>query len=260
MSNIRKAFENGKAFIPFITCGDPDLETTKAAVREMIKNGADLIELGIPFSDPTAEGPVIQEANVRALSGGVTTDLIFEMVKELCTTEPVTVPMVFMTYANVVYSYGAERFISTCVSIGIDGIILPDLPFEEKEEFLPVCRKYGVDLISLVAPTSEDRIAMIAKEAEGFLYIVSSLGVTGVRSEITTDLGSIVKTVRENTDIPCAVGFGISTPEQAGKMAALSDGAIVGSAIVKLLAKYGKDAPAEIGKYVKSMKDGVREA
>ena len=275
MSNIRKAFENGKAFIPFITCGDPDLETTKAAVREMVKNGADLIELGIPFSDPTAEGPVIQEANVRALSGGVTTDKIFEMVRELrgsgkadggvvtgdgeiAGTEPVTVPMVFMTYANVVYSYGAERFISTCAGIGIDGIILPDLPFEEKEEFLPVCRKYGVDLISLVAPTSEDRIAMIAKEAEGFLYIVSSLGVTGVRSEITTDLGSIVKTVRENTDIPCAVGFGISTPEQAGKMAAVSDGAIVGSAIVKLLAKYGKDAPAEIGKYVKSMKDGVR--
>ena len=266
MSNIRKAFENGKAFIPFITCGDPDLETTKAAVREMVKNGADLMELGIPFSDPTAEGPVIQEANVRALSGGVTTDKIFEMVKELRGSgkadgaEPVTVPMVFMTYANVVYSYGAERFISTCAGIGIDGIILPDLPFEEKEEFLPVCRKYGVDLISLVAPTSEDRIAMIAKEAEGFLYIVSSLGVTGVRSEITTDLGSIVKTVRENTDIPCAVGFGISTPEQAGKMAALSDGAIVGSAIVKLLAKYGKDAPAEIGRYVKSMKDGVREA
>ena len=278
MSNIRKAFENGKAFIPFITCGDPDLETTKAAVREMVKNGADLIELGIPFSDPTAEGPVIQEANVRALSGGVTTDKIFEMVKELRSgsfagtdraahsggpekeAEPVTVPMVFMTYANVVYSYGAERLISTCAGIGIDGIILPDLPFEEKEEFLPVCRKYGVDLISLVAPTSEDRIAMIAKEAEGFLYIVSSLGVTGVRSEITTDLGSIVKTVRENTDIPCAVGFGISTPEQARKMAAVSDGAIVGSAIVKLLAKYGKDAPAEIGKYVKSMKDGVREA
>ncbi len=280
MSNIRKAFENGKAFIPFITCGDPDLETTKAAVREMVKNGADLIELGIPFSDPTAEGPVIQEANVRALSGGVTTDKIFEMVRELRGsgkadggvvtgdgeigepdgTEPVTVPMVFMTYANVVYSYGAERFLLACKDIGIDGIILPDLPFEEKEEFLPVCRKYGVDLISLVAPTSEDRIAMIAKEAEGFLYIVSSLGVTGVRSEITTDLGSIVKTVRENTDIPCAVGFGISTPEQARKMAAVSDGAIVGSAIVKLLAKYGKDAPAEIGRYVKSMKNGVREA
>ena len=256
MSKIKEAFAKGKAFIPFVTCGDPDLETTGKIVREMVKNGADLIELGIPFSDPTAEGPVIQGANIRALSGGVTTDKIFAFVEEL--RRDVSVPMVFMTYANVVYSYGAERFISTCAGIGIDGIILPDLPFEEKEEFLPVCRKYGVDLISLVAPTSEDRIAMIAKEAEGFLYIVSSLGVTGVRSEITTDISSIVKTVRENTDIPCAVGFGISTPEQAGKMAAVSDGAIVGSAIVKLLAKHGKDAPAEIGKYVKSMKDGVR--
>ena len=276
MSNIRKAFENGKAFIPFITCGDPDLETTKAAVREMVKNGADLIELGIPFSDPTAEGPVIQEANVRALSGGVTTDLIFEMVKELrgsekagggsvmgdgetSGTEPVTVPMVFMTYANVVYSYGAERFISTCAGIGIDGIILPDLPFEEKEEFLPVCRKYGVDLISLVAPTSEDRIAMIAKEAEGFLYIVSSLGVTGVRSEITTDLGSIVKTVRENTDIPCAVGFGISTPEQAATIAQDADGVIIGSAIVRLVERDGRGSAPAVARFVRDVRAALDE-
>ena len=258
MSNIRKAFENGKAFIAFITCGDPNLETTAAALKAAVENGADLIELGIPFSDPTAEGPVIQGANLRALNGGITTDKIFAFVKEL--RRDVKVPMVFMTYANVVFSYGAEKFISTCRGIGIDGLILPDLPYEEKEEFLPQCRQYGVDLISFVAPTSDDRIEMIAREAEGFLYVVSSLGVTGVRKEITTDLGSIVKTVRENTDIPCAVGFGISTPEQARKMAGLSDGAIVGSAIVKLLAKYGKDAPAEIGKYVKSMKDGVREA
>ena len=257
-NRIAKAFDHGKAFIPFITCGDPDLATTAKAVREAVRNGADLVELGIPFSDPTAEGPVIQEANVRALQGGVTTDKIFDLVREL--RKDVTIPMVFMTYANVVFSYGTERFLKTCSEIGIDGLILPDIPFEEREEFLPACRKYGVKLISLIAPTSAGRIAMIAKEAEGFLYIVSSLGVTGVRSEITTDLGSIVKTVRENTDIPCAVGFGISTPEQAGKMAAVSDGAIVGSAIVNLLAKYGKDAPAEIGKYVKSMKDGVRAA
>lgn len=263
-NRIREAFRNGKAFIPFITCGDPDLETTAAAVRAMVRNGADLVELGIPFSDPTAEGPVIQEANVRALSGGVTTDRIFEMVRELRgggaaeeEAEPVTVPMVFMTYANVVFSYGAERFIAACREIGIDGLILPDLPFEEKEEFLPVCRKYGVALISLIAPTSENRIAMIAREAEGFLYIVSSLGVTGVRSEIRTDLGAMVEIVRRNTDIPCAIGFGISRPEQARQMAALSDGAIVGSAIVKLLEKYGKDAPEEIGKYVKSMKDAL---
>lgn len=256
MSKIKSAFENGKAFIAFITCGDPDLETTAAAVRAAVENGADLIELGIPFSDPTAEGPVIQGANIRALSGGVTTDKIFAFVKEL--RQDVKVPMVFMTYANVIFSYGAERFISTCRDIEIDGLILPDLPFEEKEEFLSMCREYGVDLISLVAPTSENRIAMIAKEADGFLYIVSSLGVTGTRSEIKTDLKSIVDVVRQNTDIPCAIGFGISTPEQAKKMADISDGAIVGSAIIKLLEKYGKDAPKYVGEYVKSMKDALR--
>lgn len=256
MSNIRKAFENGKAFIAFLTCGDPDLETTAEAVRAAAENGADLIELGIPFSDPTAEGPVIQGANLRALSGGVTTDKIFAFVREL--RRDVKIPLVFMTYANVIFSYGAEKFISTCRDIGIDGLILPDLPFEEKEEFHPLCRQYGLDLISLVAPTSENRIAMIAKEAEGFLYIVSSLGVTGMRSEIRTDLASIVKAVRENTGVPCAIGFGISTPEQAEKMAAVSDGVIVGSAIVKLMEQYGKDAPAYVGRYVKSMKDAIK--
>ena len=256
MSNISKAFENGKAFIAFITCGDPDLETTAAAVKAAADNGADLIELGIPFSDPTAEGPVIQGANIRALSGGVTTDKIFDFVKEL--RNDVHIPMVFMTYANVVFSYGAEKFISTCKDIEIDGLILPDLPFEEKDEFLPICHKYGVDLVSLIAPTSENRIAMIAKEAEGFLYIVSSLGVTGTRSEIKTDLDSIVKVVREYSKVPCAIGFGISTPEQAKKMADISDGAIVGSAIIKILEKYGKDAPKFVGEYVKSMKDALR--
>ncbi len=255
MSNIKKAFENGKAFIAFITCGDPDLETTATAVCAAVENGADLIELGIPFSDPTAEGPVIQGANLRALNGGATTDKIFTFVKEL--RRDVTVPMVFMTYANVVFSYGAERFISTCKDIGIDGLILPDLPFEEKDEFLPLCHKYGVDLVSLIAPTSENRIAMIAKEAEGFLYIVSSLGVTGTRSEINTDLYSIVNAVRANTNVPCAIGFGISTPEQAKKMADISDGAIVGSAIIKLLERYGKDAPKYIGEYVNKMKSAL---
>lgn len=256
MSNIRKAFEKGKAFIAFITCGDPDLETTAAVVRAAVQNGADLIELGIPFSDPTAEGPVIQGANLRALNGGITTDRIFEFVKQL--RRDIDVPMVFMTYANVVFSYGAEKFISACRDIEIDGLILPDLPFEEKEEFQPICQKYGVDLISLIAPTSENRISMIAKEAEGFIYLVSSLGVTGIRSEITTDLTSIVNVIRDSTDIPCAIGFGISTPEQAKKMADISDGAIVGSAIVKLLERYGKDAPGYVGEYVKSMKDAIR--
>lgn len=255
MSKIKEAFENGKAFIPFITCGDPDLETTAAVVRAAVENGADLIELGIPFSDPTAEGPVIQGANLRALNGGVTTDQIFSFVREL--RRDVTVPMVFMTYANVVFSYGAEHFIGACKDIGIDGLILPDIPFEEKDEFLLFCHKYGVDLVSMIAPTSENRIAMIAKEAEGFIYIVSSLGVTGIRSEIKTDLASIVKVVRENTEVPCAIGFGISTPEQARKMADFSDGVIVGSAIIKLLEQYGKDAPKYIGEYVKKMKSAL---
>ena len=256
MSNIKNAFDNKKAFIPFITCGDPDLETTRRIVRAACDNGADLVELGIPFSDPTAEGPVIQGANLRALKGGVTTDKIFDMVREL--RGDITVPMVFMTYANIVYSYDAERFIKPCSEIGIDGIILPDLPYEEKEEFEDICVKYDVDLISLIAPTSRNRIAMIAKEAKGFIYVVSSLGVTGMRSEIKTDLKSIVDIIRANTDVPCAIGFGISTPEQAKKMADISDGAIVGSAIIRIIAEHGAEAPAFVGEYVKSMKDAIR--
>lgn len=255
MSRIREAFVNGKAFIPFITCGDPDLATTAKIVRAMAANGADLIELGIPFSDPTAEGPVIQQANIRALSAGTTTDKIFDLVREL--RQDVTVPMVFMTYANVVYSYGAERFISTCAQIGIDGLILPDIPYEEKDEFAPICRKYGVDLVSLIAPTSENRIAMIAREAEGFLYVVSSLGVTGVRSEITTDVGALTAMVKANSDIPCAIGFGISNPAQAQAMAAKADGVIVGSAIIRLVEKYGTEAAGPVGEYVRAMKDAA---
>ena len=257
MSKIHRAFDHGKAFIAFLTCGDPDLETTAAAVRAAAGAGADLIELGIPFPAPPAEGPVIHGANLRALKGGVTTDKVFALVKEL--RKDVTIPLVFMTYANVVYSYGADRFLANCAEAGVDGLILPDLPFEEKEEFLPTCRKYGVDLISMIAPTSEDRVAMIAREAEGFLYLVSSLGVTGERSEINTDLAAIVRTVRENTKIPCAVGFGISTPEQARAMAALSDGAIVGSAIVRIVEEYGKEAPERVGRYVGAMKQAIAE-
>ena len=255
MSKIEKAFANGKAFIPFITCGDPDLTTTAACVREMVRNGASLIELGIPFSDPTAEGVVIQNANLRALSGGTTTDKVFDLVRDL--RRDVKIPMVFMTYANVVFGYGAEKFISTCAAIGIDGLILPDLPFEEKEEFLPICRAHGVDLISMIAPTSENRIAMIAKEAEGFLYIVSSLGVTGTRSKIVTDLAPIIKVVRENTNVPCAIGFGISTPEQAREMSRLADGVIIGSAIIKLLERHGTAAPKFIGEYTKTISDAI---
>jgi tryptophan synthase alpha chain len=256
-NRIAKAFDHGKAFVAFITCGDPDLETTGKVVRQAAADGADLIELGIPFSDPTAEGPVIQGANIRALSGGVTTDKIFEFVKDL--RRDVDIPMVFMTYANVVFSYGTEKFVKICSEIGIDGLILPDVPYEEKADFQPTCQKYGLSLISMIAPTSHDRIAMIAKEAEGFLYIVSSLGVTGERQAITTDIGAIVDVVRQNTDIPCAIGFGISTPDQASTMAQKADGVIVGSAIVRRLAEYGKDAAEPVGAYVKSMKDAIAD-
>ena len=256
MSKIKNAFAKGKAFVAFVTCGDPDLKTTEAIVKSMADNGADLIELGIPFSDPTAEGPVIQGASLRALNSGTTTDKIFEMVARLRIYTDI--PMVFMTYANVIFSYGAERFMEKASKLGIDGLILPDIPFEEKEEFDAICDKYGLDLISMIAPTSGQRISMIAKQAKGFIYLVSSLGVTGMRSNITTDIGSMVKIIKETTDVPVAVGFGISTPEQARAMYAVADGAIVGSAIVKIVEKFGKDAAGPVGEYVKSMKAAAR--
>lgn len=258
MSKVQQAFSRGKAFIPFITCGDPSLAVTEQAVYAMAEAGADLIELGIPFSDPTAEGPVIQAANVRALADGVTTDKIFDMVRRI--RRKTDVPMVFMTYANVVFSYGSERFIRTAAEIGMDGLILPDVPYEEKAEFDPLCRQYGMDLISLIAPTSHERIRMIAREAAGFVYCVSSLGVTGVRSNITTDIGAMVQLVKQEREIPCAVGFGISTPAQAADMASRSDGAIVGSAIVKLCAQYGADCVPRVAQYVREMAQAVHAA
>lgn len=255
MSRISDAFKNGKAFIPFITLGDPDLDTTEKIILEMARNGADIIELGIPFSDPTAEGPVIQEANLRALKGGINTDKVFEFTKKIRSL--VNVSLVYMTYANVIFSYGSEKFISKCKEVGIDAIIVPDVPFEEREEFLPYCEKYGIDFIYLIAPTSNERIKMIAKEAKGFIYVVSSLGVTGVRSSITTDISSIVKSIKEETDVPCAIGFGIQTPDQAKEMAKSADGVIVGSKIIKLLHENEAEAPSVIGKYVKEMKEAM---
>lgn len=256
MIKIADAFQNGTAFIPFVTCGDPDLETTAGLVKAMAQAGADLIELGIPFSDPTAEGPVIQGANLRALSAGTTTDKVFELVKEL--RKSVAVPMVFMTYANVVFSYGADRFLSRAAEAGVQGLILPDVPFEEKREFEPLCAKYGLELVSMIAPTSHQRITAIAREAQGFVYCVSSLGVTGVRSNITTDIGAMVSLVKQAKDIPAAVGFGISTPEQARAMAATADGVIVGSAIVKLVAQYGRESIPVVAQYVKTMKQAMQ--
>lgn len=255
MSKIAKAFENGKAFVPFLTVGDPNGDKTVEFVLEMERAGADLVELGIPFSDPTAEGVVIQDANVRALKGGMRLKGVFEVVEKI--REKSQIPLVFLTYLNPVFNYGYEAFFAKCQELGVDGMICPDLPYEERGEVEEVAEKYGVDLIALIAPTSEERIQMIAKAAKGYIYIVSSMGVTGVRSKITTDIGKIVDAVRKVTDVPCAIGFGISTPEQAHEMAALSDGAIVGSAIVKIIAQYGEDAAPHVYEYVKAMKDAL---
>lgn len=253
---IKDAFGRGKAFIPFITAGDPNLDKTEEYILEMERAGADLIEIGIPFSDPIAEGVVIQEADLRALQSGTTTDGIFGMVEKL--RLKTDMPLVFMGYLNPVFHYGYERFFKRCAECGISGIIIPDLPYEEKGECDGIAAKYGVDVISMIAPTSQDRIRAIASEAKGFLYVVSSMGVTGIRSEIKTDLASILSSVREASDVPAAVGFGINTPDQAAKVAEIADGVIVGSAIVKIAARYGDQAGPHIFEYVKSMKEAIR--
>ncbi|HCE73928.1 MAG TPA: tryptophan synthase subunit alpha, partial [Lachnospiraceae bacterium] len=248
---IADAFRNGKAFIPFITAGDPDLASTERFVLAMAEAGADLIEIGIPFSDPIAEGVVIQEADIRALRSGTTTDKVFEMVKSL--RQKTDIPLVFMTYLNIVFYYGYERFFARCAEVGISGIIIPDLPYEEKNECAGIAAEHQVEIVSMIAPTSRERIQTIASDAEGFLYVVSSMGVTGVRQKITTDLKTIVGQIREVTSLPAAIGFGISTPGQASDMAAISDGAIVGSAIVRLIAEYGREAEEPVREYVRQM-------
>jgi tryptophan synthase alpha chain len=258
MNKLEQVFKKGKAFIPFITAGDPTLDVTEQLVLQMAEAGADLIELGIPFSDPIAEGPVIQEADIRALASGTTTDKLFDMMKRVRKT--CDVPIAFMTYINPIFTYGTERFMKNCQEVGVDAVIVPDVPFDEKEELEPYCSKYGVTLISMIAPTSQNRIRTIASEAEGFIYCVSSMGVTGVRSEISNDVGEMIQLVKEVKDIPCAIGFGISTPEQAAKMAQISDGVIVGSAIVKIIAQYGENCIPYVTQYVKEMKAAAQGA
>ena len=256
MNKLQQVFSNGKAFIPFITAGDPSLEITEQLVLQMAEAGADLIELGIPFSDPIAEGPVIQEADNRALSGGATTDKIFAMAGRI--RKSCHVPIAFMTYINPIFAYGADRFMENCQKFGIDALIVPDVPFEEKAELLTFCTKYDVNLISMIAPTSNNRIRMIASEAKGFVYCVSSMGVTGVRQEIGNNVEQMIKLVKEVKDIPCAIGFGISTPEQAMKMAQFADGIIVGSAIVKIIGQYGVDCLPHVVEYVRNMRNAIK--
>jgi len=257
MSKIAQAFDHGKAFIGFITGGDPSLEKTEEFVMQMVHAGADLIEIGIPFSDPMAEGPIIQEASRRALVAGTNMEGLFHLVHSL--RAKTQVPLVFMTYLNPVFHYGYQRFFQRCQELGVDGIIIPDLPYEEKREVTTICDVYGVDLISMVAPTSQERIAMIAAEANGFLYVVSSMGVTGTRDEIGTDIITMTESARKVTDVPLAIGFGINTPEQAREMARYADGIIVGSGIVKLIAEYGSGAGPHIYRYVRSMKGALND-
>lgn len=255
MSKIFKAFEKGKAFIPFFTAGDPDARTTVELVKAAAKSGAGLVELGIPFSDPIADGPVIQAANLRAFASGTTTDRVFEMVDEIRKTTDI--PLVFLTYLNPVYKYGYERFFGRCRDSGVDGVIVPDLPYEEKKEASDTASAYGVDVISLIAPTSRERIRKIAGDASGFLYVVSSMGVTGVRGEITTDLDAIVREIRAVTDVPAAIGFGVSTPMQAAGLSKIADGVIVGSAIVRIVEKYGRESVPYVADYIRSMKEAM---
>lgn len=256
MNRVEEAFTNKKAFIPFVTAGDPDLETTEKILYAMQENGADLIEIGIPFSDPVAEGIVIQQADERALAAGTTTDQIFDMVEKI--RDDIHIPMVFMTYVNVIFVYGTEKFAKRTKEIGMAGVIVPDVPFEEKAELEQVFGRYGLDVISLIAPTSKDRIQAIAKQAKGFVYCVSSFGVTGVRATIQEGVADMVREVKKAKDIPCAIGFGISTPEQAKEMAKISDGVIVGSAIVKLVGQYGRDCAEQVGEYVRAMKQAIK--
>lgn len=253
---IADAFKNGKAFIGFVTAGDPNEEISEQIMVKMAEGGCDLIEIGIPFSDPIAEGPVIQEADLRSLKQGTTTDKVFELTERV--SKKVDIPLVYMTYLNVLFRYGYDRFLERALKAGVSGLIIPDMPFEEKDELQSVAKKYGIEVVSLIAPTSEDRIKMIAESAEGFIYTVSSLGVTGARKEITTDLETITKHIKEVTDIPVAIGFGINTPEQAKKYSKLADGVIVGSAIVNIIAENGINSPDKVYEYVKSMKDAMR--
>jgi len=255
MNRIAKAFEGKKAFIAFITGGDPDIETTEKLIVALAESGVDIIEIGIPFSDPVAEGPVIQEADERALRGGCTVDALFDMVERV--REKVKVPLLFMTYINPIFVYGKERFMERCSSCGIDGVIVPDLPFEERDEISAECAKYGITNIAMIAPTSRERIETIAKEAQGFLYCVSSLGVTGVRGEIGTNVADMIARVKSVSSVPCAVGFGISTPRQAGEMAAVADGVIIGSAIVKIVAEHGRECVEPVRQFVQSISEAV---
>ena len=252
-SELKK--ENKKALITFVTAGDPSISDTEKIVLEMIYAGADIVEIGVPFSDPVAEGKTIQRASKRALDAGTTLSDIFAMVDRL--REKTDAPLLLMMYINNIFRFGTEKFFNLCKEKGIDGVIVPDLPYEEREEIHDFAEKYGIYSINLVAPTSKERIEMIAKESKGFLYCVSSNGVTGVRSEISTDFENLFGDVKTYSSCPSAVGFGISTPEQAKELSQYFDGVIIGSAIVNIIEEKKNNASSFVSQYIKSLRTAL---
>ncbi|MDR0800253.1 MAG: tryptophan synthase subunit alpha [Endomicrobium sp.] len=255
--SIAEIFKNKKVLITYLTAGYPSLDKTENYILTMAEKGADLIEIGIPFSDPVAEGETIQDAMTRALSKKIDLDDIFNVVVNV--RKKSNVPLVFMTYLNPLFSYGYEKFFKKCADTGIKGIIVPDMPFEEQDEIKAFTDKFGIVIITLIAPTSKERINTLAKQAEGFIYLVSSLGVTGTRSKITTNIGSIVSEIKRLTDTPVAVGFGISTAEQAKEMAKYADGVIIGSAVIKIIAEYKENAAGKLAEYVSEIKRVIQD-
>lgn len=245
-----------KALITFVTAGDPDLDTTEKLVLEMFENGSDIVEIGVPFSDPVAEGKVIQEASLRSLSHGTNLTEIFGTVENL--RKKTDKPILLMMYINTIFRFGTERFFKLCREKGVDGVIVPDLPYEERDEIRSFADDNGIIPISLVAPTSHQRIENIASDARGFLYCVSSTGVTGTRSKFSTDFDEFFGEIKKSCKVPAMVGFGISGPEQAAKMGSYCDGVIVGSAIVDIVGKHGKDSVQKVGEFVHSLKGALK--
>ncbi|USS90831.1 tryptophan synthase subunit alpha [Fructilactobacillus carniphilus] len=255
MSKVKQIFANHKAFVGFVVAGDPSLDATVDNILALAAGGADLIEIGIPFSDPVADGPVIAAADKRALDRQVTTDDVFAVIRRV--REQSNVPLVFLTYANLVYQVGYQEFCRRCAELNVAGMIIPDLPYEEQDELLAATQEFDLDLIQLVAPTSKSRIKKIAQRATGFIYVVSSMGTTGTRDNFQTDLRAVTDEIRQYTDTPVAIGFGIHTPEQAHAMSQVADGVIVGSQIVELIEKAGDQAPEQLTAYVREMKRAI---
>lgn len=248
---------NKKAFITFITAGYPDLNTCEELVISMEESGADIIELGVPYSDPFADGVVIQESSLKALENGAKISKIMDMVKKIRSRSQI--PLVYMLYYNSIFKYGMEKFLLEAKEAGIDGIIIPDLPIEERKDIINMTKKYDIALVPLVAPTSKDRIEKITKDAEGFVYCVSTTGVTGVRDSLGTDIAEYMKIVSSYTDKPKAIGFGISNGEMVKKLKPYCDGVIIGSAVIKQImnSKDKEEALLNVESFVKDIRQAL---